>query len=1049
MSTIIEYAVEIETRTTITAFAYGLTHGFFRFITGRPNYTTSVGDSAAFAVTVDGTETLDYSTHAGQLYGASNPPFKTAATVPDIGMVFACLGTTDFTEGELVAAKGSALVANDLFRVTNNVECAVVEYVGSNLWHKDYIVKNGLGSPSRSTGSGIEKTGDYGTLSGFDFTIKNTNKVWKYLDDNQIYIVNKEIRLYAVIDEVFFQIWDGVVKNIKRTDTTYTFQCADAFRKVHKTFPPNKISATEFPNVNEKFIGEALPVAVGDIPYNRILAMSQSVTVADLVGVEEYWSDGDVDPYFFEDSIFIVAGGTGGKPTIMCRGLIEIPDLDIAYVKVIQGLGLDTDILYKVLNYGITTYKGSTYTVLVLDQPLQGLANQNWGYFHMAVAFNLSHVEALLAECFIEVISIDYSHIVSDRTIKAFQGNNDKPLLLNWNKDIEDYQDVSSIVISSSTSDTGDIAHPHINTIGRSVTDDELVFLSPIIPATVNWQDVVCLAIHTTEEIVPAQGAWKDTASNMVDLSRVSSCNICASENFFGKALNPDWYWLQVYIDIDTPPELLDENVEKMYMMFDWEYELDDSLTSPEYYEYKVAGIDRYGRVFEKGETESIATFKWRDSDVPEFSGTHRHLPNAYYLSGNDGGETSTWGIIEQSSVAGAWAEANNVEILELDNPVDIIRSGVAVKLRLTLSFGCRIGWVRFTSLKINQLGFIGASKIALTGKDLYTRVKGEYSSAYTTESNNVYRAYQLMLEKYDEIASTRINYGNLIDERSDWHVGRQISKQEKTFDYIKDLCKQSFVCLTPSRTGKRLLGAWLDKTDTDATFDNSTIIDGSIKNMKLTPISSLFNSFDIQYGWNPGQDKYDKIFFIHKVEEDLDDLPADFSEYVGGLDSYPDANLLWKACRHAYEQAEVLQPAPNDLSEMNWYIDYNKFAETRAYTGTNSSAYKFLFDFVMWTTRQKGMITFSIPMSATNVYRELLDYISFTDSVYTDSVEWLGWIRKIKYNLKKDLIEITLIFRPRDEFETGLIIERGDMGDPTITERGDEGDDTITEGGA
>jgi len=87
--------------------------------------------------------------------------------------------------------------------------------------------------------------------------------------------------------------------------------------------------------------------------------------------------------------------------------------------------------------------------------------------------------------------------------------------------------------------------------------------------------------------------------------------------------------------------------------------------------------------------------------------------------------------------------------------------------------------------------------------------------------------------------------------------------------------------------------------------------------------------------------------------------------------------------------------------------------------------------------------------MSATNVYRELLDYISFTDSVYTDDVEWLGWVRKIKYNLKKDLIEITLILRPRDEFETGLIIERGDRGDDTITERGDRGDDTITEGGA
>jgi len=354
--------------------------------------------------------------------------------------------------------------------------------------------------------------------------------------------------------------------------------------------------------------------------------------------------------------------------------------------------------------------------------------------------------------------------------------------------------------------------------------------------------------------------------------------------------------------------------------------------------------------------------------------------------------------------------------------------------------------------INYNQLGIIGAHTVDVTGDNLYTRVSGELTGGNKTR--NVYRALQHLLEDYDGIGSTQIDYGNLTTLRSDWHVGRQITEQKNGYDYLKELCAQSFVGLVPTRKGNRKLSAWIEDTTSTATHDESKIVKGSIKDFKLTPISNLYNSFDIKYGYNPGRDDYDKTFFIHKVDAAIDDLPegyANWGQYVGGLPdgSYRTANLIWKSCHDSYKQAEAEQPAPASLSQLDWYIDGNLFDGAESYIDTNSSAWNYLWLFVDWTTHQKKSVTYSLPLTAANVTLELLDRVTFSDKIYTNDVGLGGWITKIKYNINKDLMDITLTLAPEDTYDTGLIIERGNMGDDTITERGDEGDDTITEGSA
>jgi len=139
----LQYAVEIESGETTTNADYGLNYGFFRFITGRPAYTP-LGDNAAFSITIDGTETIAVAFASGQLYAAEETGFKTADTIPPVGMVFMVLGSNDFTGGELATAKGGAPANTDLFRVVTwpNGDPYTVEYIGQNVWYDDFILKN-------------------------------------------------------------------------------------------------------------------------------------------------------------------------------------------------------------------------------------------------------------------------------------------------------------------------------------------------------------------------------------------------------------------------------------------------------------------------------------------------------------------------------------------------------------------------------------------------------------------------------------------------------------------------------------------------------------------------------------------------------------------------------------------------------------------------------------------------------------------------------------------------------------------------------------------
>ncbi len=138
-------------------------------------------------------------------------------------------------------------------------------------WYENWLLKDGMSDPVRKID--ITESGDYGTLSGFNFTIRNDLLLWEWIRDNAIFFTNREIKLYIVLDDIFYNIWTGVISNNPYDETDYEFSCIDQFKKVHKMLPPEIIDSITFPGSKSDVQGDAIPVSIGDVSYAKLITI--------------------------------------------------------------------------------------------------------------------------------------------------------------------------------------------------------------------------------------------------------------------------------------------------------------------------------------------------------------------------------------------------------------------------------------------------------------------------------------------------------------------------------------------------------------------------------------------------------------------------------------------------------------------------------------------------------------------------------------------------------------------------------------------------------
>ena len=167
---------------------------------------------------------------------------------------------------------------------------------------------------------------------------------------------------------------------------------------------------------------------------------------------------------------------------------------------------------------------------------------------------------------------------------------------------------------------------------------------------------------------------------------------------------------------------------------------------------------------------------------------------------------------------------------------------------------------------------------------------------------------------------------------------------------------------------------------------------------------------------------------------------------FVGGIVDYSLADNFWNICHNSYLRTKTINPLPEFLRNMDWFIDESGFDNIAQ--SDNHSARKYLELLLSWVTLQKNVVTYSIPMNLSNVDLELLQLISFKDVIYTNNVEKRGYITKIKHNFQRKIIELEVTLEPEgiEFYSDGLIIETGSNTNDII-ESGSQTDNIVETG--
>jgi hypothetical protein len=412
------------------------------------------------------------------------------------------------------------------------------------------------------------------------------------------------------------------------------------------------------------------------------------------------------------------------------------------------------------------------------------------------------------------------------------------------------------------------------------------------------------------------------------------------------------------------------------------------------------------------------------------------------------------------------------------DESPSIFASTQVEKIRFAISLKSTTGGVLIKNIRIKDVAIIGEYAVETIAGDIFTRVQGEtLHDNGLNQTNNVYMAFRRILEDYAGIPYKLIDYGDLATNRSSWHVGRTITEQKNSVDYLNELCSHSFVGMFAGRTGKRMLrtfqnfGVTLSPT---ITHDASVIVRNSITQYEKTDTAQLYNSFYVQYNYDQGSQKFTRAFFLAYIGEDTSGIPYIFPAvdettvvngktipkwwtFLGGLSgdinnpskNYADSKVIWELCQAAFLKNGINNKAQADISQLTFFVDsalYNPAATIG--TGTASSAFYFLQLLAQWATLQKDKVTYSIPINATNVVLDLLDTANFKDAVYTNDSLKPGWCTSIEVDALNNQMKVQVTLQPPEIQANNLIVERGTiLNTDTITEHGNDVN-TITEPG-
>lgn len=1191
-----------------------------------PTTTTPTANTWHYVVVVYKSHTLSIYLD-GVLLGTSSPNPLLGAALGGLKYIYLHGGTADIDIDEVAISRSDWYSGlTNKYWYGNPLPTWEDGTPNASTWTEGWILQDEIGNPTRSVD--ISETGDYGTLSGFEFSLRNdkpavdADPLWKWVRDNKIYFTNRTVNFYIVIDDVFYQIWSGVVSGNPMEEISYKFRCQDSFKKDHKIIPPNVVDRNTYPGSDDESQGKSIPVSIGDITYAKLLTVADKPTLTKVV-----LSTPMPGENFEAEACAAISYTTTGydNPHLLLytkQKVFGTNALAGKYLYVARGSGLaDTDSLNKILSSVATDANG--YTDVVLESPFEFVTEAEFNSKHIYDPYyimdkvsyyvdviadysqcsinytvpGLSYVYGLFGtfeqqRSWVKYVNVDFSnggvgtnqfnlrvanplgadykvtiyatsletepvgskqimftseygflehyetipikwtndsaatiYVVFEGWVNGVEGefkfldfsvggtrpssdtwwfsvinmsstyiastlpisrymtdDGGKVLLYVYNKDKSKMEQVSSQALSFTEDQSGTTGHPgFVMLSGNLQKSGDVKYLVPITPYqwSVELEDNMSFDWFGSKWIVTQQGYIqlrpglnvKSINNTINGVPGWGGINIADRRQDTYTILGfPDYHDHQntysFTVKMAMPPEYIDTDLDAIYCCLDFiaiSSVVGGAPNGPHIRCMVLYDIvDVYGNLintFDETDYYDKAPIAYPMDQIPSSSVINFFtVPKTYY----DNGGTQVYPEHELWGATGENAAGDQVtmrSMLKLPAEVlDAIKDGtssrvVQVRVVITSNGATAKDGERFQLyVALFEAAFIGERSVNPINDEYYARIKGETLPG-GIETNNVYGAMQLMMESYDGIPASKIDYTNLPVVRKDWSVGRQLNDSLSSFEYLRELAKHSFVAIAPSRQGKRLLKAWREDTDIVLSITQDNIIRDSITKWEKTPVANLYNDFRLWYNWDAASGNYLDSITLTKTDQyypvvggvtgaisgfpsptGMMDYPSDMEQwrtYVGGIspNSYTDAEIMWRFAHESYDIAAAIQPLPKSLSELPWYTNTYIF-NNKKFSGASKSdsPYKYLENLALWCTLQKDDVQFLLPVTTTNVVLELLDFIQITDTIFSNGETRVGWITGLEVQPRKNSIKVTVTLNP-DEIREDLVIrERGQL---------------------
>lgn len=995
-----------------------------------------------------------------------------------------------------------------------------------NIWKKGmFIDRKKIGSAIRMIN--IISSGDYGTLSGFNFKIDNTalnstgvgNSFSDEILANDYFLINRQTKLYVIIDDVFYTTWTGIVTRTNHNELTFDIICEDNFKTIHKPLPPNTVTKRQFPNLASKDEGKIIPVCFGLVDNAKLVNISvidKTININNWLG-RTYRTAPIFDYNSGTKTVTIFTGNLFFETNVLAdKYLKHIGDGDDQVLRIISNT--------ESVQHSLTYDEGQTLVLYKCDIVLENtLTETPIEYPPDSDVFG----------SWVEIFDFNSVYLVSNDTIELFFKSDDKLLtkVNYWDTDLGEWVDISEIAEENSLLNIDSFGYPGIKVLSKVIDFDGNYFkISTITPENIEYiekqrNNNALVHTETTNDFVIGGDNENIRSNTKTDYGDI----ITDVTNSSGGDLNGLFHY---HFLMKFPNDLKIDSFNDVFCLADWDLESDRNHPDGSNAIYKRPQ-DAYKHIQDYiGVPAVLRTGGLTASTAVEL----RTIPGNHYNNG-EANQTQFEDNKTNLSIVSWYDKPKiirsypNVEI-SMYNFVNTFPNGTTTEIKVRIYEIC--------------LGVERA--INVTKEDVYTKVAGEVN--FTESSDNIYIILRNILEIYDGIANADIDYNDLNANRYYWRAGRQLTERKNSKEYLQEIARQTFIGIYPTRKGLRALKAFRDDTDFSTvthTTANGSIVVGSISKFEKSDINQVYNDFEIKYDWNPAGKRFEQSIYIHKANDpdamgfpgrfestdptndtnrtfatgtvniradgtsyitltfgadptwaskgltcSIDDTsmgigaiefgtitrkttteidiefentsnladgattttttviehatPLQFwKEYVGGYTDYGRASTLWTACNNSYTRTGRLNPLPKQLSECKWFIEESKFYDNSP--GDNSTAHKYLDNLIEWTTRQKDIVEYKIPITSTNIALELLTPLTFNDQKYTGGSDRQGYITKIKINPGEDTISIEATLEPTDiDSVTDCFIQETGQSSTDIQESGSQPDD-IQEG--